>query len=350
VQTATYKPSVQQDGLISVIICTCGRASALQNLLEALELQSYRKFEILIVDGNQEPSPAREAVENYLKRSNLSGKLALIKSEKGLTRQRNVGLEAARGDIICFFDDDVTFQGDFLRNVSAIFANPTMRDVGGITPYDTLHYPFAVTLRWRLRAWLGVMPSLNPGEVDRLGRAVPISFLKPWSGNKQIGWLPGFGMIYRRAAVDGLRFDELLPTYGGEDRDFSMRVGERSRLLICGDLHLQHHYSTEGRNDGLIRLRECSFGAGRRFAKYGRGFRDHLSVARTLLGDFVVDVIAFARSPRPMNFFAIFVRLHASFQGLRSAKKGERIAIAPQARTSFKQQDVSVLVRNVRDR
>lgn len=341
--------TAQQDALISVIICTCGRANALQNLLEALEHQTYRKFEILIVDGNQEPSPAREAVENYLRRSNLSEKLVHVKSAKGLTRQRNVGLEAAHGEIICFFDDDVTFHDDFLTKVVSLFARPDMQDVGGITPYDTLHYPFAITLRWRLRARLGVMPSLNPGEVDRLGRAVPISFLKPWSGNKQVGWLPGFGMIYRRAAIEGLRFDELLPTYGGEDRDFSMRVGERSRLLICGDLHLQHHYSTEGRNDGLLRLRECSFGAGRRFAKYGRGFRDYLSVARTFFGDFVVDLLALARSPRPINFFAIFVRLHASFEGLRSVKKTDRIAIAPPVRTSFERQDVPVLVRNERD-
>jgi len=350
VQPAPYKTSAQQDALVSVIICTCGRASALQNLLKAIELQTYQNFEILIVDGNQEPSPAREAVENYLKQSNLSEKLALIKSEKGLTRQRNVGLEGASGEIICFFDDDVTMEEDFLSRVVALFASADMQDVGGITPYDTLHYPYALSLRWRLRAALGVMPSLNPGDVDRLGRAVPISFLKPFAGSKQIGWLPGFGMIYRRAAVEGLRFDELLPTYGGEDRDFSMRVGERYRLLVCGDLHLRHHYSTEGRNDGLIRLRECSFGAGRRFAKYGRGFRDYVTVARTFLGDFLVDLIAFARSPLPVNFFAIFVRLHASFQGLRSVKKGERLAIASPARSSFERREVPVLIRNERDR
>jgi glycosyltransferase involved in cell wall biosynthesis len=350
VQTAPHKTSVQQDALITVIICTCGRAASLQNLLQALELQTYQKFEILIVDGNQEPSPAREAVENYLKTSNLSEKLFLIKSEKGLTRQRNVGLEAVRGEIICFFDDDVTFREDLLSRVVALFASSDMQDVAGITPYDALHYPYALSMRWRLRASLGVMPSLNPGDVDHLGRAVPISFLKPFAGNKRVGWLPGFGMIYRRAAVEGLRFDEWLPTYGGEDRDFSMRVGERYRLLVCGDLHLEHHYSTEGRNDGLIRLRECSFGAGRRFAKYGRGFRDYLTVARTFLGDFVVDLIAFARHPLPVNFFAIFVRLHASFQGLRSVKTGERIAIAPPVRNSFERQEVPVLVRNERDR
>ena len=349
-QAAPHKTSIQHDPLISVIICTCGRATALQNLLEALELQTCQKFEILIVDGNQELSPAREAVESYLKRSNLSEKLVLIKSQKGLTRQRNVGLQAVRGDIVCFFDDDVTFQQNFLAEVVALFAQPDMQDVGGITPYDTLHYPFALSLRWRMRAALGVMPSLNPGEVDRLGRAVPISFLKPFTGNKQVGWLPGFGMIYRRAAVEGLRFDEWLPTYGGEDRDYSMRVGERSRLLICGDLHLQHHYSTEGRNDGLLRLRECSFGAGRRFAKYGRGFRDHLSVAQTFFGDFLVDLFAFARSPRTVNFLTIFVRLHASFEGLRSVKEPEQTAVVSPAVDSSTQQEVPVLVRNERDR
>jgi glycosyltransferase involved in cell wall biosynthesis len=341
---------VQQNVLISVIVCTCGRAAALQNLLAALERQTYQNFEILIVDGNQEPSPARAAVEQYLEHSNLSKKLFLIQSKTGLTRQRNVGLEAARGAIVCFFDDDVTFEEAFFSEVIALFSEPEMEDVGGITPYDTLHYPFALTLRWRLRALLGVMPSLVPGEVDRLGRAVPISFLKPFTGNKQVGWLPGFGMIYRRAAIDGLRFDEWIPTYGGEDRDFSMRVGHRSRLLICGDLHLQHHYSTEGRNDGLIRLRECSFGAGRRFAKYSTGLGDRLSMSKSLLGDLLVDIFAFARSPKRANFLAMFVKLEATFEGFRSVKKAARNAAPSPATVSLEQQEAPVMVSHERDR
>jgi glycosyltransferase involved in cell wall biosynthesis len=332
--------TAQPNAFISVIICTCGRAAALQNLLYALEMQSYQKFEVLVIDGNVEPSPAREAMEKYLKRSTAFRKLTLIKSEKGLTKQRNVGLQAAKGDIICFFDDDVTVEENFLLQAAALFGKPDMQDVGGITPYDTLHYPVPVTLRWRLRALFGVMPSLNPGETDYLGRAVPLSFLKPWSGSKEIGWLPGFCMIFRRASIEGLLFDELLPTYGGEDRDFSMRVGERHRLLICGDLHLQHHYAREGRDDGLNRLRECSFGAGRRFAKYGRGFRDYLTVARTFAGDFLIDLFAFARNPRPANFLAIFVRIDASIDGLRSVKKGERHTVTSIARNSFERENI----------
>ena len=310
----------QPKAFISAIICTYGRATPLKDLLAALAAQSYQNFEVLIIDGNEEPSPARQGIEEYLSRSAGVSNIAVIASEKGLTRQRNVGLRAAKGDLICFFDDDVTFDPAFFSDLVKIFEESHLQDVGGITPYDTLHYPIPVTLRWRLRSALGVMPGLDPGRVDRLGRAVPISFLKPWPGRKQVGWLPGFCMIYRRRAVEGLRFDELLPTYGGEDRDFSMRVGQHSRLLICGDLHVKHHYTVEGRDDSLNRLRESSFGAGRRFAKYKRGFRDYLTIAGTFAGDLAVDLVALLRAPSFTSLSTPFVRISACLEGLRSRK------------------------------
>jgi glycosyltransferase involved in cell wall biosynthesis len=310
--------SSSQNVLISVIICTHGRATSLCDLLNALEIQTYSRLEVLVIDGNAEPSPAREAVEKFLNNHKTHGKVIRIKSDKGLTRQRNVGLHAAKGDLVCFVDDDVTFPSDFFSKVAGFFKDSDMQDVGGITPYDLLHYPTPVTLRWHLRGLLGVMPGQDPGAADHLGRAVPISFLKLWSGRKDIGWLPGFCMIYRRTAIAGLLFDELLPTYGGEDRDFSMRVGEKWRLLICGDLHVKHHYTIEGREDGLGRLRESSFGAGRRFAKYRRGMGDYLTMARAIVGDAIVDVVALLRRPGRNSFLTLFVRIHALFAGFRS--------------------------------
>src|SRR5208283_1922244 len=50
----------EKDSLISVIICTYGRATALLDLLKALQNQTYHQLEVLVVDGNDEPSPARE--------------------------------------------------------------------------------------------------------------------------------------------------------------------------------------------------------------------------------------------------------------------------------------------------
>lgn len=335
--------------LISAIICTYGRATPLKDLLASLESQSYPNFEVLVVDGNEEPSPARQGVDDYVAQTKSRLNIAVVTSNKGLTRQRNVGLRSAKGDLICFFDDDVTFAPDFFLNLVAIFRDPHLQNVGGLTPYDTLHYPIPVTLRWRLRALLGVMPGLDPGRIDRLGRAVPISFLKPWPGRKQVGWLPGFCMIYRRTAIEGLWFDELLPTYAGEDRDFSMRVAHRNRLLICGDLHVKHHYTVEGRDDSLNRLRESSFGAGRRFAKYSRGFRDCPVITATIAGDLIVDLVALVRSPSLTSFLTPFVRIQACFEGLRSARIEDLGPKEPTGEMRFVADRIPVRVADERD-
>jgi glycosyltransferase involved in cell wall biosynthesis len=303
---------------VSVIICTYGRALALTGLLESLEAQSYRDFETLIIDGNEEPSLARETVWNFLQGSQARLQVDLIASKKGLTRQRNVGLDHARGELICFLDDDVTLPDDFLLRASEIFDRAEFQDVGGITGYDTRNYPAAMTLRWRLRRTLGVIPDLPPGGIDRLGRGIPLGFLHPFTGYKEIGLLPGFCMIYRRSAIGNLRFDELIPTYAGEDRDFSMRVGWHWRLIIVGDLHLQHHSAKQGRDSELQTNFQSAFGMGRRFAKYSRGGRDHLEVVTTFLGDFLIEAMFLIGRPSRTKVLAILYRIKGFFDGLRS--------------------------------
>jgi glycosyltransferase involved in cell wall biosynthesis len=293
---------------ISVIICTYGRAVALEALLKCLAAQEYPDCETLVIDGNGDVSPAREALEKFQESSRSPLSLRLIKSPKGLTRQRNVGLAEVRGDLICFLDDDVTFESDFLARAASIFAQPEARDVGGITGYDALNYAAPVTLRWRLRKLLGTIPSLDPGATDRLGRAVTVSFLKPLNGSKQIGWLPGFCMIFRREAVDGLRFDEILPTYGGEDREFSMRVAQKWKLSLCGDLLIKHHGAAQGRDSQLGRVYQTGFGTGRRFAKTVSSLADVSTMVRTMFGDSLIDILTFWGQPSYPTFMTVFVR------------------------------------------
>ena len=300
--------------LISVIICTYGRTAALGNLLAALESQSYRNFETLIVDGNPDPSPAREAMEAFLNRLSVR----LIPSEKGLTRQRNLGLRSAGGDVVCFFDDDVTFDANFLSSVLEIFQRPGMENLGGLTGYDPLNFPTPLTMRWHLRRALGVIPKIEPGRIDHLGRAIPLSFLKPFSGFKVTGWLSGFCMIYRRAAIGDLLFDEGVATYGGEDRDFSMRVGMNWQMLICGDLRIEHHSAPQGRDTDLERNRQCAFGVGRRLAKYRRGLADDFTMFTTAAGDFVIDLLYFLTRPSGLRLVTPFVKMKGLLAGLRS--------------------------------
>ena len=306
--------------LVSVIICTYGRATPLGNLLASLDAQTYRNVEILVIDGNENPSLARKTVEVFLEGSGARTPVRLFPSEKGLTCQRNVGLKHARGSLVCFLDDDVRLESAFMARAVQLFELPEWRDVGGITGYDSRNYPTRPTSRWHLRRAFGVFPNLQPGGVDHLGRAVPLSFLEPFSGCKEVGWLPGFCMVYRSAAVKDLCFDELVPTYGGEDRDFSMQVGEYWRLLICGDLRVEHCQSLQSRDSELQRVCQSSFGAGRRFARRARNIRDYLTVVRTVLGDFMVDVILYLHRPERTNLLTLFVRIRGFFAGLRSSR------------------------------
>jgi len=280
---------------ISVIICTYQRPGPLANLLECLAAQVYTDFEVLVVDGSGDPSPVTAVVEEFMRKASVA--VRLIRSAKGLTRQRNVGLSLAAGEIVCFLDDDVTMEPLFLRSVAAILGRGDMQDVGGLSAYDVLHYPQSINLRWRMRRLLRIVPRLEGGTVDRFGRSVPLSFLRPFAGLKQVGFFYGFCMIYRRPAVAGLWFDEQLPTYGGEDRDFSFRVGRRWKLVVSGDLAVEHHCSPEVRDSSLRRTWQAGYGTGRTFAKTFQHVWHYAVAVHVLAGEFAIDTLTCLLQP-----------------------------------------------------
>lgn len=314
--------------LISVIICTYRRADDIRRVLECLAAQTFREFEVLVVDGTGEEPIVRDAVAEVARGPAATLDLTVIESPAGLTRQRNAGLARVRGDIVCFLDDDVTVDARFLETLHSLFDSPDMRDVGGLTGYDQENYPQPVSWRWKMRRLLGTTPGLEPGVADRLGRHAPLSFVREPTACLSVGWLPGFCMIYRRESIGDLRFDEGLPTYGGEDRDFSFAVGERWRLLLCGSLRLRHHSSPTARSSAVRRVYETGFGTGRTFAKRARGVRDSLAIAHYIGCEFLLDVVAFTRSPSLDALRMPFARARGIFAGLSSLPRASRARLA----------------------
>jgi glycosyltransferase involved in cell wall biosynthesis len=106
---------------ISVIICTYARAESLGLLLQCLLAQTIRNFEVVVVDGSGDNPSVRDAVASFQVQHAGVINVSLIQSSKGLTHQRNVGLRYAQGELVCFLDDDVTFERDFLADVLASF-------------------------------------------------------------------------------------------------------------------------------------------------------------------------------------------------------------------------------------
>jgi cellulose synthase/poly-beta-1,6-N-acetylglucosamine synthase-like glycosyltransferase len=290
-------------------------------LLRSLSAQTYRDFEVLVIEGGGDADASSAAVHEVLGATGIRSQTRMIGTSPGLTRQRNVGLREARGEILCFLDDDVTVESTFLEQVWALFDRADMRGVGGITGYDEVGYPEKISWSWRVRRWLWSMPNLDPGWADQFGRNVPLSFAPPTGDCRPVGWLPGFCMIYRRPAVVGLQFDENLPTYGGEDRDFSLLVREHWRLMMCGTLRVKHLQWRTGRCSAVRRYYECGFGAGRVFAKRSRTFRHRLTFMRYLMSEFLVNLLGCVLHPKWEQVRLALAYLRGLIAGARTVRR-----------------------------
>jgi glycosyltransferase involved in cell wall biosynthesis len=117
--------------MISLIVATLNRVTELERLLNSLEAQSYRDFEVLVVDQNPDERllPVLDAHDGLTIRH--------LRSQRGLSRARNVGLRVAGGDIISIPDDDCWYPPDLLRNLTEWFEAHPEYDVLFTPPADS---------------------------------------------------------------------------------------------------------------------------------------------------------------------------------------------------------------------
>lgn len=101
--------------MISVIIPLYNVESYIVRCLESFENQTYKNFEIIVVnDGSTDNS--KIVVEEYMQKSNMKLKL-LDQSNKGVSAARNKGIIEANGDLICFVDSDDMVVSEYLAQL-----------------------------------------------------------------------------------------------------------------------------------------------------------------------------------------------------------------------------------------
>jgi GT2 family glycosyltransferase len=103
--------------MISLIVATLQRVPELDRLLASLEQQSYRDFEVIVIDQN----PDNRLVPVLSRHTRL--RIEHLRSERGLSRARNVGLRVAQGDIVAIPDDDCWYPRNLLSSVVEWFAS-----------------------------------------------------------------------------------------------------------------------------------------------------------------------------------------------------------------------------------
>jgi len=99
---------IKQMGVVhvSIVILTCNRVEILSELLRSLEEQSFRDFEIIVVDNNSSdgtPIKLRDTFPHV--------RLIALSENTGCGG-RNVGIKNANGNIVVTIDDDVFFKNN----------------------------------------------------------------------------------------------------------------------------------------------------------------------------------------------------------------------------------------------
>lgn len=131
---------------VSVIVATYRRDESLKNALESIAVQAYRNFEIIIVDDNDDAvwNAKVSAVVESFKVQNPDISFIYIENHPNLgsARTRNVGIEVASGDYICFLDDDDLYLPGRIQNQVAAMevasADYGLTDLALYTEADSL--------------------------------------------------------------------------------------------------------------------------------------------------------------------------------------------------------------------
>ena len=102
---------------VSLIVATRGRTRQLEVLLKNLTKQELQKFEVIIVDQNED-----DRLVAILDPSRWPYLVRHVRTplQRGLSRARNEGLRYAKGDIIVFPDDDCWYPAWFLAKGLAL--------------------------------------------------------------------------------------------------------------------------------------------------------------------------------------------------------------------------------------
>lgn len=108
---------------ISVIVCSHNGARTLRNCCEGLLELEYPNFEVVVVDDGSTDATASIAREYGFR---------VISTENGgLSRARNLGMDAASGEIVAYIDDDTRPDPHWLRYLAAAFENSSHAAIGG---------------------------------------------------------------------------------------------------------------------------------------------------------------------------------------------------------------------------
>lgn len=98
----------------SIIVPNYNSQNTIKETLFSIEIQTYKKWECLVVDDHSSDK-SLEIIKKFCSK-NSKFKFIRLKKNEGVSKARNTGINHSKGKFICFLDSDDIWEKDFLEN------------------------------------------------------------------------------------------------------------------------------------------------------------------------------------------------------------------------------------------
>ena len=196
----------------SVIIPAYNEGKTIGKTLESLREQSYRDFEIIVVNDGSSDRTAEIAKKN--------GAKVITQQNAGPAAARNNGARNAKGEIVVFIDADCVADERWLEHMLKPFSD---KDIAGVQ---------------------GAYKSSQKSLVARFTQLdIEDRYKRLDRKADQLDWIGSYSAAYRKNIFNELGgFDEDFPTASGEDPEFSFKVSRKGYKLVFKQNAIVYHF------------------------------------------------------------------------------------------------------------
>lgn len=278
-------PPVPNPPKISVVICAYNAERTMDACLASVRGLRYPNYEVIVVnDGSTDRT--LEIAERY------SEARVISQPNRGLSAARNVGLEAATGEIVAYTDSDCVVDPDWLTYLAHRFVHDGYVAVGG--------------------------PNLPPPEKSRTEACVAASPGGPTHvllDDEVAEHIPGCNMAFRKSALTRVEGFDPIFRAAGDDVDLCWRLQNEGHVIGFSPAALVWHHR---RNTVRAYLKQqMGYGAAETLLYVKHPYRFNRLGQSKWLGRIYGDLAQSIFSRRPVVYYGTFGR--AMFQTLYEA-------------------------------
>lgn len=208
---------------VSVIIPTYNRAKYILETLESVLNQSYKNYEVIIVDDGS-TDKTKEALKPYILNNRI---IYIYKDNGGPASARNAGLAITRAEYIAFLDSDDLWLPDKLEQQVKYLDEH--KDIG-------LVFTDAV-----------VFTEAKTGSIKEIARVVftgdDLSFKALFMGD----YIPSLTVMVRNPCIENVGYFDESPDLriGGEDYEMWLRIAWRYKIGHIAKILAQYRQHTQ---------------------------------------------------------------------------------------------------------